>query len=50
MTAAKYYYDHSSLVILVHDAATCFFPGYDEQPPALSQFFSEKAVTFLECM
>ena len=50
MTAAKYYYDHSSLVILVHDAATCFFPGYDEQPQALSQFFSEKAVTFLECM
>jgi hypothetical protein len=49
MTVALKYYHHTSLIILVHDAGSCFFPGYDEQPPHLSPVFSEKAITYLSC-
>jgi hypothetical protein len=49
MTVALKYYHHTSLIILVHDAGSCFFPGYDEQPSHLSPVFSEKAITYLSC-
>mmetsp|Transcript_19729 Transcript_19729/g.27515 ORF Transcript_19729/g.27515 Transcript_19729/m.27515 type:complete len:997 (-) Transcript_19729:49-3039(-) len=49
LNAAKVYFQHPSLVILVHAAESCFFPGPDEQPESVREFFSEKAVTYLSC-
>ena len=50
MQCAKHYFLHYSQVILVHAAESCFFPGYDEQPKSVEEFFSEKAITFLSCI
>lgn len=50
MLCAKRYFPVISQVILVHDATSCPFPGYDEQPPSVMEFFSEKAITYLPCM
>ena len=36
-------------IVLVHDQATCFFPGENEQPDDLKQasVFHDKAITFM---
>ena len=34
-------------IIMVHDADTCFFPAYSEQPESIKRHFSEKAITTL---
>ncbi len=47
LTAAKHYVQDTSQVILVHDSNSCNFPAPDEQPSSVTEFFSEKAVTYL---
>ena len=34
-------------IVLVHDQATCSFPGPHEQPQYLSEVFHDKAITFM---
>mmetsp|Transcript_24390 Transcript_24390/g.34200 ORF Transcript_24390/g.34200 Transcript_24390/m.34200 type:complete len:655 (+) Transcript_24390:120-2084(+) len=39
MSAADYYYKDASQVIMVHDAASCFIPGFQEQPAQFRKYF-----------